>query len=86
MFQHPQAKIFPSGRNLSIPPFCILLFPVSNSKFNLIFYEFDLVTRKKNFYKKFRVSNWKCDVTRFGNLISLLENSEPLKFNSFTFF
>ena len=35
---------------------------VSNSKFNLIFYEIKLVARKKNFYKKFWVSNSKCDV------------------------
>ena len=35
---------------------------VSNSKFNLIFYKIKLVTRKKNFYKNFRVSNSKCDV------------------------
>ena len=27
MFQYPQAKICPSGQNVSITPFCILLFP-----------------------------------------------------------
>ena len=27
-----------------------------------MFYKFELVTRKKNFYKKFRVSNSKFDV------------------------
>ena len=36
-------------------------FRVSNSKFNLILYEVELLTRKKNFYKNFRVSNSKCD-------------------------
>ena len=35
---------------------------VSNSKFNLIFYKVELVTRKKNFYEKSRASNLKCDV------------------------
>ena len=39
-----------------------LNFRVSNSKFNLIFYEVVLVTRKKNFSKSFRVSNSKCDL------------------------
>ena len=34
-----------------------LSFRVSNSKFNVIFYEVELVTQKKNFYKDFRVSN-----------------------------
>ena len=28
----------------------------------LIFHEVELVTRKKNFYKNFWVSNWKYDV------------------------
>ena len=31
---------------------------VSNSKFNLIFYEVELVAWKKNFYKYFRVEEW----------------------------
>ena len=35
---------------------------VSNSKFDLAFYEVESVTQKKNFYKNFRVSNLKCDV------------------------
>ena len=35
---------------------------VSNSKFNLIFYKVELVTRKKNFYQNFWVSNSKYDV------------------------
>ena len=35
---------------------------VSNSKFNLIFYEVELVTRKKSFYENSRVSNSKCGV------------------------
>ena len=48
---------------------------VSNLKFNLIFYEVELVTRKKNFYKNFRVSNSKWDVIR--NSSSKLKNSEP---------
>ena len=34
---------------------------VSNLKFNLIFYEVELVTRKKNFYKNCQVSNSKFD-------------------------
>ena len=40
----------------------MLNFRVNNSKFNLIFYEVKLKTRKNNFYKTFRVSNSKCDV------------------------
>ena len=31
---------------------------VSNWKFNLIFYEVELVASKKNFYKYFRVEEW----------------------------
>ena len=42
---------------------------VSNSKFNLIFYKVELVTRKKNLYKHFRVSNSKCDLI-LRNLVS----------------
>ena len=42
---------------------------VSNSKFNLIFYEAESVTQKKNFYKDFRVSKSKCDVI-LRNLVS----------------
>ena len=49
---------------------------VSNSKFNLIFYKVELVTRKKNFNKHFQVSNLKCDIIKRYS-ISLLENSEP---------
>ena len=57
---------------------------VSNSKWNLIFfkielvmfYEVELVTRKKNFSKNSRVSNSKCGVI-LPNLILQLENSEP---------
>ena len=33
-----------------------------NKSFNLIFYEVELVIRKKNFYKNFRVVNLKCNV------------------------
>ena len=39
-----------------------LNFRISNSKFDLIFQEVELVTQKKNFYKLFGVSNWKCEV------------------------
>ena len=35
---------------------------VSNSKSNLLLYDVELVRRKKNFYKNFRVSNSTCDV------------------------
>ena len=35
---------------------------VSKWKFNVIFYEVELVTRKKNFYENFRVGNSKYDV------------------------
>ena len=51
------------------------------NKFNLIFYEVELVTRTKNFHKIFKLvtrSVTSFCVTRFRNLISELENSEPL--------
>ena len=35
---------------------------VSNSKWNLMFYEVEIVTQKKNFCKTFWVGNSKCDV------------------------
>ena len=34
---------------------------VTNSKFTLINYEVELVKRKKNFHKNFRISNLKCE-------------------------
>ena len=34
-----------------------ILYFVSNSKFNLVFYKLESVTEKKNLYKHFRVSN-----------------------------
>ena len=40
-----------------------------------MFYEVELVTRKKNFYKNFRVSNSKCEsfcVIRFRNSIIII--------------
>ena len=39
-----------------------LNFRISNSTFDLIFQEVELVTQKKNFYKLFGVSNAKCEV------------------------
>ena len=45
---------------------------VSNSKFYLIFYEVELLTRKKNFSKNFGVSNSKCEVI-FRNSVSQLD-------------
>ena len=49
---------------------------VSNSKFDLIFYEVESVTGKKNFVKNFRVSNSMCDVilrnSRIPNLTKIL--------------
>ena len=45
---------------------------MSNSKFDLIFYEVELVTQNKNFYKYFRVSNSKCD-TSLPNSVSQLD-------------
>ena len=45
---------------------------MSNSKFDLIFYEVELVTQNKNFYKYFRVSNSKCD-TILTNSVSQLD-------------
>ena len=48
---------------------------VSNSKLNLIFFEVELVTRKKNYDKNFRVSNSKW--THFAKLgfVTLFRNS-----------
>ena len=44
---------------------------VSNSKFNLINYELELVTRKKNFYKRFRVIKSKCDAILHYSILLL---------------
>ena len=44
---------------------------MSNSKFNLIFHEVELVTQRKNFYKNFRVSNSKCDVILRNSVLQL---------------
>ena len=49
---------------------------ISNLKFNIIIHKVELVTRKKNSYKHFRVSNSKWFYV--CNSISLLESSEPL--------
>ena len=45
---------------------------VSNLKFKLMFYEVELVIQKNNFYKNFRVSNWKYGVF-LRNLVSKLD-------------
>ena len=35
---------------------------ISNSKWNLMFYKIELITRQKNSNKTFRINNWKCYV------------------------
>ena len=41
-----------------------------------MFYNVELVTWKKNFYKNFRVNNSKCEVILHNSILQL-ENSEP---------
>ena len=41
---------------------------VSDSKWNLMFYEIKLVTRKKTFYKDVQVSNSKCDIILYKSI------------------
>ena len=55
---------------------------VSNSKFNLIFYEVELVTRKKNFCKNFGVSNSKCNVI-LGNSVFVTREFQSKQSNTY---